>query len=252
MLMKKIIFLSVFYLVSCSQSNEKDSADISQMKKTEQQDSLPKVENRIKEIESNVIKTDWYEYRDTIISDSVIFDVDLSSWKIEENFSNDSLAYRIEDTLFIRCKDHTVALIDEVFDETLENFDASQYLLSGLYPQWNLAEVSVLQYEYDFYVLVDLNTGDTLHSIGKALMSPSLDYIFSPNEDLEVGFTYNGYEVFKSIDGHYKRIKMVLIDDWGITQAKWMNENELLIQKKTIDDQYNAKYQYGVLKLKEH
>jgi len=85
-------------------------------------------------------------------------------------------------------------------------------------------------YEAYGYILVHKATGEMTELYGMPVVSPDKKYILSFNQDLEAGFTFNGFQFFELKE------KPILIGThelltWGPDNVVWKDSNTLLVQQ---------------------
>lgn len=233
-------------LIGCSQENDGNTADNQNIDSNGTQEERPYDE-------SIVGKTSdfTFEYSDTTIHGDTVYEVDFMEWSMNEldlaKFNN---IERQGDTLIFHTKDSTLFLVNEYYDEEKHNYEAPRYRLVEYYNQVNVFELQVECYEYSYHVLVDMNSSDTLVTIGKPLFGHDGKLVFTSNVDLETQYTENGFEIFRLDENGFELIKSNLLDTWGIAKATWQDERTLLVLKATIDDRYDLHFKQGVVRMK--
>lgn len=94
-------------------------------------------------------------------------------------------------------------------------------------------------YEGDGYVLVNRKNGYKLFIIGLPYISPTQNRILIINSDLEAGYTTNGIQML-SVSGDTLRTDFSLeIANWEPTGAKWLSDEELLLEKSFLSTSDN-------------
>ena len=235
------LFPLILFLIGCSQENNVNTTNKQNIESNEiSQDE--KVENKTDEFA--------FEYKDTTIKQKVEYQVDFMQWSMNElDLTKYNNIERQGDSLIFHIKDSILYIVNEYYNEERHNYEAPRYRLVEFYDQVNVVELQVECYEYSYHVLVDMNSADTLNTIGKPIFSRDGKVVFTSNVDLETQFTENGFEVFRMNENGFELVKTNLLDTWGVAKAKWIDSRTLLVLKATIDDNYDLHFKQGVVRL---
>ena len=241
--MKFFIFISHFLLfLSCSHQNTIDNLN------TKNSDNITINTSSISTMSDETNEN--FLYSDTTLSKDFDFEMDFNTWIVnEEDLSKYENLLRFGDTLKIKTEDTILLFINEAFDEEEQNYNASSYIFTELYNSSKIIELQVQAYEYSYHILVDLISGDTISTIGKPLYNENTSIIFCSNVDLEVGYTENGFQIIKKDSLGFNLIETNILDSWAISKSSWLSKNQLMVQKTTLDENYNFHYKNGFLTL---
>lgn len=201
-------------------------------------------------VQTETEKNEIFTYKDSLVSKNYKFQHNFEEWNFEEiDLSTYENIKRIGDSLIFNFPNSTFMLINEEYDEELENYEASDFKMVKFHEKQNIAEIHAICYEYSYYVLVDFNTADTIWTFGQPLFNRDNSLIFSANVDLESGYTENGFEIISKDSQGLTKLNTTLLDRWGVSKASWIAENRILVQKLTHDEKYNDVYTTGIITL---
>jgi len=129
-------------------------------------------------------------------------------------------------------------LINEPYLEDESNYaeNVSYHYVNSIGDYW---QVDALCYEYNFTVLVNQYTGDTINTIAPGPISPSKRFIICSNVDLETQYTENGIELFELKNNHHSKIGFTEITNWGLFQIEWITDNKLKAIKVDMTENYS-------------
>jgi hypothetical protein len=201
-------------------------------------------------LQTEIEKNEIFTYKDSSINKNYKFQRNFDEWNFEEiDLSTYENIKRIGDSLIFYFPNSTFMLINEEYDEELENYEASDFKMVKFHEKQNIAEIHAICYEYSYYVLVDFNAADTIWTFGQPLFNRDNSLIFSANVDLESGYTENGFEIISKDPHGFTKLNTTLLDRWGVSKASWIAENRILVQKVTKDEKYNDVFTTGIITL---
>lgn len=102
------------------------------------------------------------------------------------------------------------------------------------------------------YKLINDVNGETTNLFGRPYFSENGEFLISVNSDIEAGYSNNGFQLFKNINGKLKNIGSYKPNSWGPFSAKWVNNSTIILKNKTIefkDDEMNYLSFYSQLKI---
>jgi hypothetical protein len=143
------------------------------------------------------------------------------------------------DSLVFMCVNHqTVYLINNKDGDDIDNY--SVYTFIQDMPQINQWLIMAYYYEAFGYVLIDKASGDSTMLYGMPVVSPDNKYMITFNQDMEAGFTFNGFQLFE-----IKNFKPVQLGDkelytWGPDNVKWKDAHTLLVQQSLTKDDFTT------------
>jgi hypothetical protein len=119
------------------------------------------------------------------------------------------------------------------FEYYYKNID--YYLLSvGFYEGW-------------CWMLVNKKNGFKCYIKGLPYISNDKKKILAINEDLYVGFSFNGIELYSVLQDSLKLEFSKELETWAPVYLKWINENQVLLRRKILDSNMKIKYDFKLL-----
>jgi hypothetical protein len=106
-------------------------------------------------------------------------------------------------------------------------------------------------FEGNNYFLLDLKTGQKYYTIGRVFFSKNGNYIMSINDDIDAGYSKNGFQLF-SIDKDNSLNEIWYYDtDFAPTLIEWIDDKNLLVKGYTLDENsdWNPKTIYKKMKI---
>ncbi|MCU0435014.1 MAG: hypothetical protein MUC87_16270 [Bacteroidia bacterium] len=144
-------------------------------------------------------------------------------------------------TLRIRLKNgNSLFLRDTLYTEANEgDVRLNEYMgkLSSL--PWII--VGRTYYEAFDAAAYNLNTGKEVSLMYYPILSPRKNLLLVYNFDLEAGYTFNGLQLLSLSGDNATVVFERAYDKWGATNAKWISENEALIEQ-SVPDYGSAEY----------
>ena len=136
-------------------------------------------------------------------------------------------------TLFLE-NNRQLVLTDQGAEEDENDNEYEGYNFEHFFEKNNFYLIYVQYYEGSAYMLVNRKTGAKEYIIGIPYFSPSGKKILAINIDLEAAFDTNGIQLL-TLKGDTLRSEFLLEPStWGPTAAKWLSENEVLLEKQII------------------
>lgn len=128
------------------------------------------------------------------------------------------------------------------------------YIFDKLYQDINCYGVYVRYYvgmdNSSYYILINKNNGNEISLPSQNIaISPNKQKIVSYNLDLIPGFTTNGFNIVNIIEGNFYKEYESYPEDWGPSNAKWINDTELEFEKTKLNDNSDEEIS-GVVKFK--
>ncbi|MEX1001964.1 MAG: hypothetical protein WDZ35_07605 [Crocinitomicaceae bacterium] len=251
-----LYFLSVFFLTyGCSTDPKIDTnvkkdeiINISDLE-DKLQDSLPNIQEKF----SDTISIGNY---DLIINqtDTVVRLVDYPNSKLpyskKEPVDANNYIIKISDTLtFPLGNGEYFKLVDVPYNEDDSNFSeaVSYHYVNSIGNYW---QVDALCYEYNFTILVNKQSGDTIQTIAPGPISPSKNLILCSNVDLETQYTENGIELYELHKNTHTKIGFKEIANWGLFEIEWISDNKLKALKVDMTEDYNYELRNVTIELK--
>jgi len=140
---------------------------------------------------------------------------------------------RSGDSLIFKSSNSKVAyLINNDNGDDVDNYAVYSFIQDmSKINQWL---VMASYYESYGYIFIDKTSGDSTMLYGMPVVSPDNKYILTFNQDLEAGFTYNGFQLFEMNGSKPVAAGTKELISWGPDNVKWKNSNTLLVQQSTI------------------
>jgi hypothetical protein len=119
--------------------------------------------------------------------------------------------------------------------ENNSDFDESGHTFEYYFEQFGLYSIRVQWGEGNAYKLVRAKTGDITNIIGRPYFSPEGTKIMALGNDIEAGYSANGFQLLKNENGEIKEIGSFYPSDWGCKSARWLSNNELILKNETFE-----------------
>ena len=113
----------------------------------------------------------------------------------------------------------------------------------------NYWQVDALCYEYNYTVLINQYSGDTINTIAPGPISPSKRLMLCSNVDLESQYTENGIEIFELSDNRHTKIGFTEILNWGLFEIEWISDTRLKAVKVDMTEKYDYELRNVVIEL---
>lgn len=140
--------------------------------------------------------------------------------------------------LVTREKDKLLLKLDNGEQLTLEDIDKEGrsegvvwYSFRELLEDLNVYVIHIQYYEGGEYMLINKNNGEKIKIVGKVKVSPDKQRLVSYNVDLEAGYSPNGFQIIRLLNDHFIKEYELIQDEWGPSNVKWINKNELEFEK---------------------
>ncbi|MDI9865761.1 hypothetical protein QM480_15560 [Flectobacillus sp. DC10W] len=132
-------------------------------------------------------------------------------------------------------------------NEDSDNFVIYEYVGSVKnLPYWVF---KVNFYEGGMFTLVNKNTGEKVDLVSTPIISPDQKWLISVSSDLIAQYNYNGFMLFEIKDHKIIKHTEVALKTKGIEDAKWINNNTLMIKENYIQNDEEA-IRYSILRIK--
>jgi hypothetical protein len=231
----QLYFAIIFISTACVQEQEIDES-------VEIEEEL--IENHIDSILKKEIINDEVIEEFKIGTKRLVFTEDSTcflpekKWKeiVEDSLLTlDEMVNRKEDTLFLKLTNgDSINLINVGYDE--EGLvdpisEVVEYIYNGSVDNLEYWNIFVYCYECHYTILIDKETGEKIITLGDVYVSPSVEYVLLVNEDIEAGFTSNGFQLFEVYEDKLNLIGNLEVYDWGPNQVKWISDSTLWIRQ---------------------
>lgn len=191
-----------------------------------------------------------FEFRDSTFEYADLSGIYFPEYNwVEANLEELDGISRSGDTLSIDTEVGSIQLVNSVYNELLENYEAANFKLLSLDSEHKIIDLGADSYEWSSHLWIDLETGRQLETNGAPIFSPDGSLIFCSNVDLETNFTQNGFEVYQRTHDGFIALGTMHELDWTIARATWINNRTLSVVKATVDDKYQEIFQSGLLTL---
>ncbi len=125
------------------------------------------------------------------------------------------------------------------------NYSKLEGGLSFIKPILNRYYVFRVQYyEGSGALLLDTETGNKTYVYGeKVFVSPDQKYFISINDDIEAGYSRNGFQLFE-VDDQQNLTKIWKLDqlDWGPINIKWLDNDSFVVKEITYYPKYKTRH----------
>lgn len=93
------------------------------------------------------------------------------------------------------------------------------------------------------YKLVSAETGTVSHIIGRPFFSPDGSKIIALGNDIEAGYSENGFQILENKAGKIREFGRFSPDSWGCESAIWLSNNQLLLKNQSLESK-NSSWNY--------
>lgn len=133
-----------------------------------------------------------------------------------------------------------------LIDHPQEGDEAEYFTYENYFPKTDAYLIRIQWYEGNGYLLVNRNNGSKKEVIGQVYPSPSGAELLSINEDMEAGFTTNGFEwLGKQKDSFVSRLT-IIAGNWAPVSVKWLTDRDLILKIMRATDEdltaYRSEY----------
>ena len=92
------------------------------------------------------------------------------------------------------------------------------------------------------YLLLNTNTGEKIRTIGRVYFSPSYKHMISMNQDVDAGYSSNGFQLFQLNKNNEFKLLWQYDPLWAPEKIKWISDSELVVFGFINDEQNKWKY----------
>jgi len=152
--------------------------------------------------------------------------------------TNNCITKTLDTLTFLLENGEYFKLIDVPYNEDESNFSeqVSYHYVNSIGNYW---QVDAICYEYNFTILINKYSGDTLQTIAPGPISPSKNLLICSNVDLETQYTENGIELYELKNNTHNKIGFKEISEWGIFEMEWISDNKLKALKVDMTKEFN-------------
>lgn len=104
----------------------------------------------------------------------------------------------------------------------------------SIYVQW---------WEGNGYKLVNHINGEVIDMYGRPYFSPDGKFVISVSSDVLARFSYNGFQLFRNINGKLDYLGSFEPEDWGPYSVKWIENDRLVFKSQSVKFSEND-YEY--------
>ncbi|GAB5526696.1 MAG: hypothetical protein Roseis2KO_45680 [Roseivirga sp.] len=146
---------------------------------------------------------------------------------------------RTDEGLFLKLNngDWQLMKIDPLTDEVDNVFE-------HYFDKFGFYSIRVQWGEGNGYKLVNTETGTVTDIIGKPFFSPDGSKVIALGNDIEAGYSENGFELMENMAGKIKPIGRYNPGSWGCISALWLTNNTLLLQNQSLESKADAGWGY--------
>ncbi|MTI29274.1 hypothetical protein E1171_00445 [Cytophagales bacterium RKSG123] len=116
-----------------------------------------------------------------------------------------------------------------------ENKDEAGNTFEYYFKDFGFYSVRTQWGEGNGYKLINDSSGKITDLIGRPYFSPNGTFILAVNFDIEAGYSWNGFELFRNDNGQLKKLGIYEPDKWGPYAVKWIDNNRLILKNQTFD-----------------
>lgn len=233
--MKLYPFLSLLILFSILSCNKEDTEKTSEATVDSTSAKLLEENKRFDEqVDSTIFHIGNLEFEITPSTKEDFDAVKTSIHKMDTSETNRIKPYaafvsRKGDSLqFKKANNEFVYIINNM---NIDGDDYASYTFIQEMPEIGQWLVMASYFEAYGYVLINKATGETTELYGMPVVSPDKKYVMAFNQDLEAGFTFNGFQLFEMKDTKPVLVGLHELYTWGPDNVTWKDAHTLLVQK---------------------
>lgn len=102
------------------------------------------------------------------------------------------------------------------------------------FQEWGYYSIRVQWGEGNGYKIFSRSNGQVTEMFGRPYFSENGEYVLSVNNDIEAGYSDNGFQLFRNCYGDLKLLATYKTDVWGPYSAKWTGENRLVLKSQAL------------------
>ncbi|WP_018344979.1 hypothetical protein [Cytophaga aurantiaca] len=149
-----------------------------------------------------------------------------------------SAVSRSGDSLIFKCLNNKNTYLINDNDDEDDVDDYSVYTFIKDMPEINQWLVMGVYYEAYGYVFINKSSGDTTLLYGMPVVSPDNKYIITFNQDIQAGFTFNGFQLFEVNGSELIELGEKELYNWGPDNVRWKDETTLLVEQSHLKFDY--------------
>jgi hypothetical protein len=136
-------------------------------------------------------------------------------------------------------------------NDTAHNESLEEYRYVDTYPEIGSVHIKATYWEWFRDFLVSLKSGKEIELWGNPIVSPNKKYVISNSADLVACEMPNGIQLFKIVEGGFKKIFEKEIENWEPYEIKWESDTSIVIKIAKLDNSYSRHFSYRRMILKE-
>jgi len=106
----------------------------------------------------------------------------------------------------------------------------AEYTFDKIFKKQNQILFRVQWEEGGNYFLLNTLTGEKTYTIGRVFFSPNSKYLISINDDIEAGYSSNGFQLFSVDKNNNLKVIWSYEPDWGPEEIVWIDNGTLIIK----------------------
>lgn len=121
---------------------------------------------------------------------------------------------------------------------SLENnveFDEVGHSFEFYFKEFGFHSIRVQWGEGNGYKLVNTTSGEIINLIGRPYFSPNGKYLISLGNDIEAGYSINGFQLLRHEKGKITEIGRFQPSSWGCNSALWLSNDSLVLKNESIE-----------------
>jgi hypothetical protein len=152
--------------------------------------------------------------------------------------NNDRYAKRDSNGLYVNLQNGEWKLLTVDFEK-----DEADNTFEYFFKDFGYYSVRVQWGEGNGYKLVNYSNGNITHLFGRPYFSDSGEFVIAVNADIEAGYSQNGFQLFRNIDGELQHLGDYEPSAWGPMAAKWIGKDKLILKNQTLQSK-NDEWEY--------
>jgi len=143
------------------------------------------------------------------------------------------LVKRVDGQLILKIDNNVDLVIEDIKSDW---DDCKLHSFRDYFEDINSYIVEIQYWEGGAYYLINKSLGTKIVIPGLIAVSPDKKRFVSYNIDIEAAYSPNGFEIYRLGDNSFSKEFEFFLDDWGPSNALWINNNQIEFEKSAWKD----------------
>jgi hypothetical protein len=119
--------------------------------------------------------------------------------------------------------------------EINSDYDETAHAFEYYFDKFGFYSIRVQWGEGNGYKLVNSRTGEMTNLIGRPFFSPDGTQIVALGNDIEAGYSINGFQLLTNNSGTVKALGTFSPTSWGCESGKWLSNSRLILKNVSFE-----------------